>query len=96
MALNETLQLSALTNAQCAALRDELVALVGDVKVRRIKRCARAGDDLLTARALERQERDAINAFDASIQAARAQLEPTLSPIRQRRQEIQNADYGPE
>ncbi len=96
MALNETLLLSALTNAQCAALRDELVALVGDVKVRRIKRCANAGDDLLRARALDKQERDAVDAFDATIQAQRAQLEPILLPIRQQRQAIQNADYGPE
>lgn len=96
MALNETLLLSALTNAQCAALRDELVALVGDVKVRRLKRCANAGDDLLKMRDLDRQERDAVDAYDAAIQAQRAQLEPVLSPIRQRRQAIQNADYGPE
>lgn len=96
MALNETLPLSALTNGQCAALRDELVALVGDVKVRRIKRCARAGDDLLTARALDKQERDAVDAFDATIQTQRAQLEPVLAPIREQRKAIQNADYGPE
>ncbi len=29
MALDPTLQLSAMTNAQCAALRDEILALAG-------------------------------------------------------------------
>ena len=96
MALNETLLLSALTIAQCAALRDELVALVGDVRVRRIKRAALAGTDLLNLRAINRQEKEAVDAFDAAIQAQRNQLEPTLATLRQQRQAIENAHYGPE
>ncbi len=91
MALDPTLQLTALTNAQCAALRDELVALVGAATtVRRIRRCAKAGDDLLTDRALAAQEATLAAASNAARQSERA----ALDPIRAQRDALRNADYN--
>lgn len=90
MALDPTLQLSALTNAQCAALRDELVAIVGaTTTVRRIRRCAKAGDDLFTDRALAAQEATLTAAADTARQSERA----ALDPIRAQRDALRNADY---
>ena len=90
MAIQPTDLLTTLTNAKCAELRDELVALVGaDATVRRIRRCAKAGADLLTDRALADQEAALVETSNAARQSEQA----ALSPIRAQRDALRKADY---
>lgn len=95
MAISPTDPIGALTNAQCAQLRDELLALLQAAglaapTVRQTKRRLRMGidvaDDLADARA-EAQQVELQNI------ARRAEME-ALEPIRRRRQARAGADYG--
>ena len=95
MAISPTDTLTTLTNAQCAQLRDDLVALlvasgVAVPTVRNLKRRVRIGIDYMADRADEQAERDAIERNNIQRQAEDAKLRP----IRERRAARQQTDYG--
>ena len=95
MAINPTDLLTTLTNAQCAQLRDDLVALlvasgIAEPTVRNLKRRVRLGIDVMADRADEQAERDAIERANIQRQAEDAELRP----IRERRAARQRTDYG--
>lgn len=97
MAISPTDILTTLTNAQCAQLRDDLVALlvasgVAAPTVRNLKRRVRIGIDYMEDRKDERAERDAAEADNLKRQAHEA----AMRPIRERRAARQQTDYGPD
>lgn len=95
MAIQPTDTLPTLTNAQCAQLRDDLVALlvasgVAEPTVRNLKRRLRIGIDYMEDRKDERAERDLVDADNLKRQAHEA----SMRPIRERRAARQQTDYG--
>jgi len=95
MAIQPTDALATLTNAQCAQLRDDLVALlaasgIAVPTVRNLKRRVRIGIDYMEDRRDEAAERDA--AERANIQRQTEDAE--LRPIRERRDARRQIDYG--
>lgn len=97
MAINPTDTLTTLTNAQCAQLRDDLVALlvasgIPAPTVRNLKRRVRIGIDYMEDRKDERAERDAVEIDNLARQAHDA----VMRPIRERRAARQQIDYGPD
>jgi len=95
MAISPTDTLTTLTNAQCAQLRDDLVALlvasgIAAPTVRNLKRRVRIGIDYMEDRKDEQAERDAIDADNLKRQAHEA----IMRPIRQRRDARRQIDYG--
>lgn len=95
MAISPTDTLTTLTNAQCAQLRDELVALlvasgITAPTVRNLKRRVRIGIDVMEDKKDERLERDAVDADNLKRQAHEA----IMRPIRERRDARRQIDYG--
>lgn len=95
MAINPTDILATLTNAKCAELRDDLVALlvasgVEAPTVRNIKRRVRIGIDYMEDRKDEKAERAQVEIDNLQRQATDA----IMRPIRERRQARQQTDYG--
>lgn len=95
MAINPTDILTTLTNAKCAELRDDIVALlvasgIAAPTVRNLKRRVRIGIDYVEDKADEQRERDAVEADNLARQAHDA----IMRPIRERRQARQQTDYG--
>lgn len=95
MAIQPTDTLPTLTNAQCAQLRDDLVALlvasgVAEPTVRNLKRRLRIGIDYMENRKDEQAERDLVDADNLKRQAHEA----SMRPIRERRAARQQTDYG--
>lgn len=95
MAINPTDPLTTLTNAQCAQLRDELVALlvasgITAPTVRNLKRRVRIGIDVMEDKKDEQLERDAVDADNLKRQAHEA----IMRPIRKRRDARRQTDYG--
>ena len=95
MAINPTDPLTTLTNAQCAQLRDDLVALlvasgIDAPTVRNLKRRMRAGIDWHLDKADEQSERDATERANIQRRAEDAELRP----IRERRNARRKIDYG--
>lgn len=95
MAISPTDTLTTLTNAQCAQLRDDLVALlvasgIPAPTVRNLKRRVRIGIDYMEDRKDEQSERDACEADNLARQAHDA----VMRPIRERRAARQQTDYG--
>ncbi len=95
MAINPTDPLTTLTNAQCAQLRDDLVALlvasgIAAPTVRNLKRRVRIGIDVMEDKADEQLERDATERANIQRQAEDAELRP----IRERRHARRQIDYG--
>lgn len=95
MAISPTDILTTLTNAQCAQLRDDLVALlvasgIATPTVRNLKRRVRIGIDVMEDRKDEQIERDLVDADNLKRQAH----EESLRPIRERRAARQKTDYG--
>ena len=95
MAIQPTDILTTLTNAQCAQLRDDLVALlvasgIPAPTVRNLKRRVRIGIDYMDNKADEQAERDAIDADNLKRQAHEA----IMRPIRERRAARQQTHYG--
>ena len=95
MAINPTDSLSTLTNAQCAQLRDDLVALlvasgIPAPTVRNLKRRVRIGIDYMEDKKDEQAEREATER--ANIQRQAEDVE--LRPIRERRDARRQIDYG--
>lgn len=77
MALDPTLPLSTLTNAQCAALRDEVLALAGipaGMKVRGLYRRIKLGRDALAIRDAQAREQAAYSVMQANEASAAASL----------------------
>jgi hypothetical protein len=97
MAIQPTDILATLTNAQCAQLRDDLVALlvasgIPDPTVRNLKRRVRIGIDVMEDKRDEQAERDATEADNL----ARRAHDDVMRPIRERRAARQETDYGPD
>lgn len=97
MAIRPTDILATLTNAQCAQLRDDLVALlvasgIPDPTVRNLKRRVRIGIDVMEDKLDEQAERDATEADNL----ARRAHDDVMRPIRDRRAARQQVDYGPD
>lgn len=95
MAISPTDILTTLTNAKCAELRDDLVALlvasgIATPTVRNLKRRVRIGIDVMEDRKDEQIERDLVDADNLKRQAH----EESLRPIRERRAARQQTDYG--
>lgn len=95
MAISPTDPIGALTNAQCAQLRDELLALLQAAglaapTVRQTKRRLRMGIDMAEDLADARAEAAQVEANNLARQAQDLLLEP----IRQRRAARAGADYG--
>lgn len=95
MAISPTDPLGTLTNAQCAQLRDDLVALlvasgIAAPTVRNLKRRVRIGIDYIEDKADEQAERDVTERANTQRQAEDAELRP----IRERRAARQQTDYG--
>ena len=95
MAISPTDILTTLTNAKCAELRDDLVALlvasgIATPTVRNLKRRVRIGIDVMEDKRDEQAERDAIDADNLKRQAHEA----VMRPIRERRAARQATDYG--
>ena len=95
MAISPTDILTTLTNAKCAELRDDLVALlvasgIATPTVRNLKRRVRIGIDVMEDRKDEQIERDLVDADNLKRQAH----EESLRPIRERRAARQKTDYG--
>lgn len=95
MAISPTDTLTTLTNAQCAQLRDDLVALlvasgIATPTVRNLKRRVRIGIDVTEDRKDEQAERDAVEADNL----ARSAHDGVIRPIRERRAARQLIDYG--
>ena len=97
MAIQPTDILTTLTNAQCAQLRDDLVALlmasgIAVPTVRNLKRRTRIGIDYMEDRKDEQAERDLVDADNLKRQTHEA----SMRPIRERRAARQQTDYGPD
>jgi hypothetical protein len=97
MAINPTDALTALTNAQCAQLRDDLVALlvasgIAEPTVRNLRRRVRIGIDYMEDKKDEQAERNAVEIDNLARQAHDA----VMRPIRERRAARQQTDYGPD
>jgi len=95
MAISPTDPLGTLTNAQCAQLRDDLVALlvasgIAAPTVRNLKRRVRIGIDYIEDKADEQAERDVTERANTQRQAEDAELRP----IRERRDARRQIDYG--
>lgn len=95
MAISPTDTLTTLTNAQCAQLRDDLVALlvasgISAPTVRNLKRRVRIGIDYMEDRKDEQAERDAVEVDNL----ARRAHDDIMRPIRERRAARQQTDYG--
>lgn len=95
MAISPTDILTTLTNAKCAELRDDLVALlvasgIATPTVRNLKRRVRIGIDVMEDRKDEQIERNLVDADNLKRQAH----EESLRPIRERRAARQQTDYG--
>lgn len=95
MAINPTDSLSTLTNAQCAQLRDDLVALlvasgIPAPTVRNLKRRVRIGIDYMEDKRDERTERDLVDADNLKRRAH----DDAMRPLRERRAARQQTDYG--
>jgi len=95
MAISPTDTLTTLTNAQCAQLRDDLVALlvasgITAPTVRNLKRRVRIGIDVMEDKKDEQLERDAVDADNLKRQAHEA----IMRPIRVRRDARRQTDYG--
>ncbi len=95
MAIQPTDILTTLTNAQCAQLRDDLVALlvasgIAAPTVRNLKRRLRIGIDYMEDKRDEQAERDATEADNL----ARRARDDVMRPIRERRAARQQTDYG--
>lgn len=77
MALDPALQLSALTNAQCAALRDEILALAGmpgALKIRGLMRRNQLGRDVVAIRDAQAREQAAYATMQANEESAATAL----------------------
>lgn len=77
MALDPTQQLSALTNSQCRAALDEVLAIAGipaGMKVRGLYRRVKLGRDVLAARDAQAREQAAYSVMQANEAAAAAAL----------------------
>ena len=97
MAINPTDILTTLTNAKCAELRDDLVALlmasgVAAPTVRNLKRRLRIGINYMEDKQDERAEREAVEVDNL----ARRAHDDIMRPIRERRAARQQTDYGPD
>lgn len=97
MPINQTDPLNTLTNAQCAALRDDLVALlvasgITDPTVRNLRRRVKIGIDYMEDRKDERAEQDAADLDNQR----RREHEDRIRPIQARRAARAQADYGPD
>ena len=95
MAIQPTDLLTALTNAQCATLRDDLVELLvtsglSDPTVRNLKRRVKIGIDYVKDKKDEKAEKDQIEVNNLALQAHEA----IMRPIRERRALRQQIDYG--
>jgi hypothetical protein len=95
MAISPTDTLTTLTNAKCAELRDDLVALLAasgipDPTVRNLKRRVRIGIDYMEDKRDEQAERAAVEVDNLARQAHDA----VMRPIRERRAARQQTDYG--
>lgn len=95
MAIQPTDLIETLTNAQCAQLRDELLALLRAAglaapTVRQTKRRLRMGIDMADDLADARAEAAAVEADNLRRQAH----DQEMQPIRQRRAARAGADYG--
>ena len=95
MAISPTDTLETLTNAQCAQLREDLVALlvasgVATPTVRNLKRRIRIGIDYMEDRKDEQAERDLVDADNLKRRAH----DDAMRPIRERRAARQATDYG--
>ena len=95
MAISPTDKLTTLTNAKCAELRDDLVALlvasgIAAPTVRNLKRRVRIGIDYIEDKKDEQAERDAVEVDNLARQAHDA----VMRPIRERRAARQQTDYG--
>lgn len=95
MAISPTDILTTLTNAQCAQLRDDLVALlvasgISAPTVRNVKRRVRIGIDVTEDKRDEAAERDAAERANLQRQTEDAEIRP----IRERRNARQQTDYG--
>lgn len=85
MALDPTLQLSTLTNAQCAALRDEILALAGmpgALKIRGLMRRVKLGRDVVAIRDAQAREQAAYGVMQANEESAAATLAAQQAPQR--------------
>jgi len=97
MAINPTDPLTTLTNARCAELRDDLVALlaasgIAEPTVRNLKRRVRIGIDYMEDKKDEKAERAQVEIDNLQRQATDA----IMRPIRDRRTARQQVDYGPD
>lgn len=95
MPINLTDRLDTLTNAQCGALRDDLVALlvasgIAAPTVRNLRRRVKIGIDYTEDKNDERAERNATERNNARRQVE----DEELRPIRERRAARALADYG--
>jgi len=95
MAISPKDPISTLTNAQCAQLRDELLALLqaaglADPTVRQTRRRLRMGIDMAADQADARAEADAAHADNLR----RQEHDQIMQPIRQRRAARAGTDYG--
>lgn len=95
MAIQPTDPIKAMTNAQCAQLRDEIVALlaltgIADPTVRRTKKILNAGIDYL----LELKDQADQKILIDQNNTARLQRDISLSAIDQRRIARKSKDYG--
>lgn len=104
MALDPTLQLSALTNAQCSALRDEILAIAGiptGMKVRGLYRRVKLGRNVLAIRDASAREQAAYAVMQANDTAAAAALvtqqaaqRALADQARADQMALANTDYG--
>lgn len=104
MALDPTLQLSALTNAQCATLRDEILAFAGiaaGMRVRGLYRRIKIGRDALAIRDASAREQAAYAVMQANDTAAAAALatqqaaqRALADQARADQMALANTDYG--
>lgn len=95
MAISPTDPIETLTNAQCALLRDELLALLQAAglaapTVRQTRRRLRMGIDRMEDEKDEAAERALADADNRRRQAHEA----AMQPLRQRRAARQQTDYG--
>lgn len=104
MALDPSLQLSALTNAQCAALRDEILAVAGmpaALKIRGLMRRIKLGRDVLAIRDAQAREQEAYGVMQANEESAAAALTAQQVPqraladqARVEQEALAGVDYG--
>ncbi len=104
MALDPSLQLSTLSNAQCAALRDEILALAGmpgALKVRGLMRRIKLGRDVVAIRDAQTREQAAYGVMQANEESAaaaltaqQAQQRAVADQARAEQEALTGADYG--